>query len=144
MSVKRLVLPVLSVFLVVGVILTGSCASRETKAPSQIIETITSQEAFSLIKENQKNPEFVILDVRTQPEFAEGYIENAINIDYYSNTFRDELNKLDKNNTYLIYCRSGSRSGKALDIMGGLNFKEVYNVSGGIIAWNAEGMPTVK
>jgi len=110
------------------------------QTPTQIIEDITPQEAFTLIKENQDNPDFVIIDVRTPEEFADGYIENAINTDFRSESFRDELNKLDKNKTYLIYCRSGVRSGNALDIMAELNFREVYNVLGGITAWKAEGL----
>jgi len=129
---------VLSVSLVIGVALTGGCVQ------AQIIEDITPQEAFTLIQNNKNNPDFVIIDVRTPEEFADGHIENAINLDYNSETFRDELNKLDKNKTYLIYCRSGSRSGSALNIMKELNFREVYNMLGGIIDWKAAGLPTTK
>ena len=149
MSLKNLMLLVLSVSLVIGVALTGGCVGKETatpdqETPTQIIENITPQEAFTLIQNNQNNPDFVILDVRTPEEFADGHIENAINLDYYSETFRDDLNKLDKNKKYLIYCRSGNRSGKALNIMEELNFREVYNMVGGIIAWEAAELPTVK
>ncbi len=145
---KKLLLG-LSVLLVIGVVLTGGCAgTRSTtptqEAPTQIIENITPQEAFTLIQDNEDNPDFVILDVRTPEEFANGHIENAINLDYYSETFRDELNKLDKDKKYLIYCRSGNRSGKALTIMEELNFSEVYNMVGGIIEWEVEGLPTTK
>jgi len=136
---KRLL--VLSIPLVIGAILTGGCVGQVNEAPTQIIETITPQEAFTRIQDNQDNPDFVILDVRTPEEFADGHIENAINLDYYSEIFRDELNKLGKNKTYLIYCRSGNRSGKALDIMEELNFREVYNMVGGITKWGAEGFP---
>ncbi len=129
---------VLTVSLVVGVVLTGGCVQV------QIIEDITPQEAFTLIQNNRNNPDFVIIDVRTPKEFTEEHIENAINLDYYSETFRGELNKLDKNKTYLIYCRIGGRSGSALDIMKELNFKEVHNMLGGILAWNAEGLPTTR
>ena len=147
MSLKNLMLLVLSVSLVIGVVLTGACAGGETatlEAPTQIIEDITPQEAFTMIKDNQNNPDFVIIDVRTPQEFAEGYIENAVNIDFYAETFRDELDNLDKNKTYLIYCRSGGRSGRALDMMAELRFKEVHNILGGILAWNAEELPTIK
>ena len=140
MSLKNFMVLALSVSLVIGVTLTGGCVRDETAT----IEDITPQEAFILIQNNQNNPDFVIIDVRTLEEFVAERIENATNIDFYSEAFRDELNKLDKNKTYLIYCRSGGRSGKALNIMAELNFKEVYNVSGGIIAWNAEELPTVK
>ncbi len=145
---KQLLL-MLSASLVTAVALVAGCAGGETITPAeetatQIIEDITPQEAFTLMQDNEGNPSFVILDVRTAEEFASGYIENAINIDYYSDTFRDELNNLDKDKSYLIYCHSGNRSGKALDIMAELGFKEVYNMLGGMIAWNAEGLPTVK
>jgi len=143
-SLKNLMILVLSVSLIIGAVLAGGCAGKEIETPTQIIEDITPQEAFTLIQQNQDNPDFVIIDVRTPEEFADEHIENAINIDYRSETFRDELNTLDKNKTYLIYCRSGGRSGNALDIMAELNFREVYNMSGGINQWKAEGLPTTK
>jgi len=145
-AMKRL-LPLLLVSLIIGVILTGGCVCTETVPPNQetqIIEHITPPEAFTLIQDNQNNPDFVILDVRTPEEFADGYIENAINLDYYSETFRDELNKLDRNKTHLVYCRSGKRSSNALNIMKELNFREAYNMLGGIIEWQAEGFPITK
>jgi rhodanese-related sulfurtransferase len=137
----------LLVSLVIVVILTVGCAKTKTpeqEKPSQIIEDITPQEAFTLIQNNKNNPDFVIIDVRTAEEFAEGHIENAINIDYHSETFREELNKLDKNKTYLVYCASGGRSAAALDIMQELGFREAYNMLGGINQWTAEGLPTTK
>ena len=91
---------------------------------------------------NREN--FVIIDVRTPEEYANGHIENAINLDYYSKTFKDELNKLDKNKAYLIYCRSGRRTGTVLDIMKGLGFTEVYNMLGAITQWEAKGLPIIK
>jgi len=82
--------------------------------------------------------------VRTPEEFAGGHIADAINIDSYASTFRDELSKLDRNKTYLIYCHSGARSGEALDIMEELDFQEAYSISGGITAWQAAGLPVAK
>ena len=140
MSLEKLIVLTLSVSLVIGVALMGGCVGDGTAT----IEDITPQEAFTLIQNNQDNPDFVIIDVRTPEEFADGHIENASNIDFYSDTFRDELDNLDKNKTYFIYCRSGGRSGNALNIMAELDFTEVYNMSGGIIAWDAEELPTVK
>ena len=142
MNLKNLTIFAVLVSLVTGLVVTGGCADSET--PTQIIENITPQEAFTLIQENENNPDFVIIDVRTPEEFADGHIENAVNIDFRSETFRGELNKLDKNKTYLIYCRSGNRSRSALDIMEELNFRAVYHLSVGIIGWNEEGLQTVK
>jgi len=134
---KSFVALVLLVALVIGVTLTGGCATTA-------IEDITPEEAFALIQDNQNNPDFVIIDVRTPAEFAGEHIENATNIDFYSETFRDTLNNLDRNKTYLAYCAVGGRSGSALDIMVELNFREAYNILGGINQWKAEGLPTVK
>ena len=161
-SLKNLIMLVLSVSLVIGVVFAGGCVGKETEAPpqptpppineieppaqetpTQIIEDITPQEAFNLIQENQDNPDFVIIDVRTPEEFAEEHIEDAINIDYRSETFQDELSQLDKNKTYLIYCRTGGRSGNALDMMAELDFSEVYNMLDGINQWKAEELPIV-
>ena len=140
MSLKNLMVLALSVSLVIGVALAGGCVRDETAT----IEDITPQEAFTLIEDNQNNLDFVIIDVRTRQEFSGGHIEKATNIDFYSDTFQDMLNDLDKNKTYLVYCQVGGRSGSALDIMAGLNFKEAYNILGGINQWKAEGLPTVE
>jgi rhodanese-related sulfurtransferase len=64
-------------------------------------------------------------------------------IDYYSDTFKNELDKLDKNKTYLIYCRTGRRTGLTLDIMEEPGFIEVYNMLGGITQWQAKGYPVI-
>ena len=149
MSLKNTVPLVFLVSLVIGLTIIGECFGSQTDitaqpTQTQIAEDITPQESFSLIQENQGKPDFVIIDVRTPEEFAEGHIENAINIDYYSDAFRDNINQLDKNKTYLIYCRSGNRSGKALDIMEELDFLEAYNILGGITAWQAEGLPVAE
>lgn len=123
--------------------LAYGCTSQ-TEAPDQVLEDIGVQEAFELIKRNQGNPDFIIVDIRTPEEFNEGHIENAVNIDFYSDTFKEDLDKLDKNKAYFIYCRSGNRSGRAMPIMKELGFKEVYNLSVGITEWIAEGFPVVK
>ena len=146
---KNLMISVFLGALIIGVLLTSGCIQTENNTAQsetqiQIIENITPEEAYILILESKDNPNFVILDVRTPEEFLGEYIENAVNLDYYSDTFKNDLDKLDKNKTYLIYCRSGRRSENALNIMKELDFREVYNMSGGIIKWKSEGLPTTK
>ncbi len=108
------------------------------------VEKITPQEAYTLIQDNKGNENFVILDVRTPEEIADGTIENSIKIDYYSDTFREEIDELDKENTYLVYCRSGGRSGEATKLMEELGFQKIYDMPGGFSQWEAEGLPFVK
>ena len=119
------------------------CVSQN-ESPNQVFKDVGVQEAFELIQRNQGNQDFIIIDIRTPEEFNKVHIENAINIDFYSDTFKEDLDKLDKNKTYFIYCRSGNRSGRAIPIMKELGFKEVYNLSVGIKEWIAQGLPVVK
>lgn len=87
----------------------------------------------------------MILDVRTPEERADGYIENSVNLDFYSPSFREDLDKLDKGKAYLVYCHSGNRSRTTTeDIMKELGFREVYNMLGGISGWKEEELPTTK
>lgn len=107
----------------------------------QIIEDVSPKDAFAMIEKNSGNPGLIIIDVRTPQEFSTGYIKDAINLDYHSRTFTSELDKLDKNKTYLIYCQRGIRSKKTLTLMKQLGFRGAYNVSGGIVQWGRDGLP---
>ena len=81
----------------------------------------------------------VILDVRTELEMEEGYIPEARNIDIYKGQeFLEELDKLDKEKHYYVYCRSGARSAQACTLMDQKGFKETYNLVGGFSKWEGE------
>lgn len=83
-----------------------------------------------------KNQDAVILDVRTDEEVASGKIPNSINIDIYKGQgFVYQVEELDKNKTYFVYCRSGARSAQACSIMNQLGFEKTYNLLGGIMQW---------
>jgi rhodanese-related sulfurtransferase len=137
----RRVLALISLLLVTASIF--GCASK-TQAPNQALKDIGAQEAFDLLQHNRGNEAFVIIDIRTPEGFNEGHIENAVNIDFYSASFKEDLEKLDKDKLYLIYCLSGNRSGKAIITMKELGYKEVYNLSVGIQEWITQGFPVVK
>ena len=93
---------------------------------------------FSEKIHEQNNP--VILDVRTPQEFEGGYIAGAINIDYNSNEFSQKVNKLDKDESVFVYCLSGGRSSSAANEMRRNGFKNVVELKGGILKWNAAGL----
>ena len=139
-SRKNLILLVLSVSLVIGAVLAGGCTGQET----QIIESITPEEALALVQENQDNPDFVILDLRFPESFAYKHIKGAINIEYLSQNFRDELEKLDRDKTYLVYSgySCGNVGPQVLDMMKELNFREVYSMTGMCYGQELEGFPT--
>lgn len=93
----------------------------------------------------QTNPpqDLVILDVRTPEEFAEGHLEGAIMIDFYRDDFSEQLAELDPDVPYLLYCRSGNRSGQTTAILNDLGFSDVADIDGGILSWTDAGLPTV-
>jgi len=93
---------------------------------------------------NQKLSENILLDVRTKEECSESKIPGSLNIDYYSENFKNNLDKLNKNLNYYIYCRSGNRSGKTVVILREKGFKNVFNLEGGILAWEKENYITLK
>ena len=109
-----------------------------------IIEDISAADANDLIEQNRGKEGFVILDVRTPEEYEGGRIEGSENIDYYGDDFRERIEALDKDQTYLVYCASGNRSGRALKLMSDLGFERVYNLIGGITRWQSEGLPVTR
>jgi len=100
-------------------------------------------EAQALIRKNIGNRDFVVLDVRTPGEFAQGHLQGAVLVDYLSPGFRGEMAGLDKTKTYLVYCRTGNRSVSAMGILSELGFHSTYHLEGGITRWLQEGLPAV-
>lgn len=80
-----------------------------------------------------------VIDVRTAQEFAAGHIADAINIDVEGAGFEAGIAALDKRKTYAVYCHSGRRSLIAANAMADAGFTSIYNLDGGIIAWDAAG-----
>ncbi len=80
-----------------------------------------------------------VIDVRTPEEFAEGHIEGATLIDFKSPDFESKLGELDRDQTYLIHCRSGARSTSSLPTFEKLGFKHVIHLDGGFNAWQEAG-----
>ena len=89
------------------------------------------------------DPAVVILDVRTPAEFASGHIAGAVNVDFESGSFDQDIQKLENSKTYAVYCRSGNRSGQATSIMAKNGFSSVFNLNGGVIDWTASGQVLV-
>jgi phage shock protein E len=69
----------------------------------------------------------IVIDVRTPEEFDTGHLAGALNISWEGAEFMDTVSQLDKSATYVLYCRSGNRAGKALDMMASMGFTSVQN-----------------
>lgn len=101
----------------------------------------TAQNSFLTIPNNEFESKVMattnaqLIDVRTEGEFASGYIENAKNMNWNGDNFVTETTTLDKTKPVFVYCLSGGRSAAASQKLIDLGFKEVYNMQGGIIQW---------
>jgi rhodanese-related sulfurtransferase len=118
-------------------------AAAET-AGSASVDDLSPEEAAAMIREKGSHGDFVLLDVRTPQEYQDGHIAGAVLIDSTSSSFKEELGRLDPGKTYLVYCRTGNRSGKAISLMRELRFRKLRHLSGGITKWKEEGLPTVR
>lgn len=91
------------------------------------------------------DPDVVVLDIRTPEEVAEARLPGeVVNIDFYEPDFQDQLAALDPDASYVMYCRSGNRSGTARGIMSQLGFRDVVDIDGGIVGWSEAGLPIVQ
>ena len=126
---KKLITSFAAVILLAGCSSTGSATTVNLNV-SEFSHKITE-------------PDVIILDVRTPEEFASGHIEGALNIDFNSGDFANEITRLNPSENYAIYCRSGSRSGQAASIMHKAGFHDVSNLNGGVIDWTNAGLPLV-
>ena len=102
---------------------------------------VTAHEAKELI---QSDASVIVLDVRTPDEFAEGHIKGAVNLDFMSETFFEDLDKLDKSASYVVYCRSGRRSAKAIDAMKAAQIESIAHMNTGMNGWSAAGLPVTQ
>ncbi|MEN8237651.1 MAG: rhodanese-like domain-containing protein [Actinomycetota bacterium] len=119
-----------------GAVVLAGCSSAATAA----VETVAPATAAEIITTESDE---VVLDIRTPEEFDEGVIEGAINIDFYAADFAARLDTLDKDAHYVVYCRSGNRSGQANSTFEELGFTNVTEIDGGIANWYNAGLPVV-
>ena len=103
--------------------------------------TLTHVDAAGASSLLTARPEVVVLDVRSPREIQSGHIKGAVFANYHDKDFAEQLAKLDKQTPYLLHCRSGGRSTKALATLKQLGFSNVTHLDGGISAWQRAGLP---
>ena len=120
-------LPFCSLFFVI-IALSPSC-KKSSPATYQNISALQASKIH--------NDQHIFIDVRTPEEIAEGKIEGAVEIDFRGSEFRDQIAKLDRSESYVVYCRSGRRSAETSEMMANMGFEDVSNMEGGILAWQS-------
>ena len=150
-SAKQIQLFILGLLLLTGLVLTScnnnnkvkqkdlSKVELEKKAPLKI-ENPKNNVGFGEFKTILDKNNYALVDVRTPEEFNEGHIDGAVNINFYDATFDSDIQKLNKDKTVMVYCRSGGRSSNAMNKMVGMGFSKVYNLTGGFNGWKEAGL----
>ena len=122
-----------------------SCDSESTDGSSNVSERGTVEEKAVKIISNEdiadlvKEKSAIIIDVRTPEEVKEGFIDGTtLFLDYNGANFVNEIAKLDKTKTYIVYCKSGGRSAAASDFMANEGFENINNLDGGIVNWTGK------
>lgn len=123
--------------LLLALLFLGICC---TGCNGQNTTDFTTVSAVEFSQKIKATPTGQVLDVRTPKEYADQHLENAVNIDWNGDNFAGEVQKLDKSKPVFVYCLAGSRSKSAANKLHELGFKEIYNLDGGILKWNAAGL----
>ena len=115
-------------------VISGQVLAQAT-IDEAVVKNISAHEAQKVLQKEG----IILLDIRTPQEFNASKIEGAINIDFYNRAFAENLNKLDKKETYFVYCRSGNRTGQSMRIFKSLGFTDIYHLHRGIVDWKGSG-----
>ncbi len=108
----------------------GAGATRSVR-PAEVLQLINRQDAL-------------VLDVRTDKEYQEGHILNSMHVPLGMLSNRLSQLAAYKQTPVVVVCRSGARSGQALGTLSKAGFEQVYNLAGGVMAWQSANMPLTK
>ena len=117
-------------FVFFSLLLVYSCQIFESKDINEI-----SDIQFTEIQ----NTDYILVDVRTTEEYESGHIQDAVNFDFYSDSFQKEILSLDKSSSIILYCRTQNRSTKTANFLKENGYKEITIIEGGITSWVKSG-----
>ena len=109
-------------------------------AGSSNVEMVTAKQVYEAVYGEDS---LQIVDVRTPEEYDVSHLKNAQNICVTSDDFKEQVAKLDKEKPVYVYCKKGGRSAKAATILKEMGFTEVYDLQGGMMSWEEEGLETI-
>ena len=110
-----------------------TCKISRWEILKQQLNNLQPEEFYHTITDRK---DLIVIDVRTEEEFAAGHLPNAINISYLSYDFWDRIEQLDPEANYYVYCRSGRRSVRTCTLMKNGGFKNIFNLDGGLNSWH--------
>ncbi|MEM1327375.1 MAG: rhodanese-like domain-containing protein [Bacteroidota bacterium] len=129
-----------------------ACQSKNVSIEAQTTNTKAEKPTSSIQKlppqqfatQLQQHPNAVILDVRTPTEFADGYIDGAININVLEDDFASNVNaQIQLNQTIFVYCKAGGRSARAANVLQEMGYAKIYDLYGGYTDWRKAATTTL-
>ena len=86
-----------------------------------------------------QDTDYILVDVRTAEEYESGHIQDAVNFDFYSESFQNDILSLDNSESIVLYCRTQNRSTKTANFLKENGYKEISVLAGGITSWVKDG-----
>ena len=86
-----------------------------------------------------QDADYILVDVRTAEEYESGHIQDAVNFDFYSESFQNDILSLDNSESIVLYCRTQNRSTKTANFLKENGYKEITVLAGGITSWVKNG-----
>ncbi len=120
------------------------CASLIAACSVFSDEPVKNLKAKDISAAIEMDEKIVILDIRTPEEFKEGRLAKAVNIDFMADDFEATIDKLDRDKTYVVHCKSGGRSGRAMAAFKEKGFKSILHMSDGFLGWSEAGLKSEK
>ncbi|MEH6475965.1 MAG: rhodanese-like domain-containing protein [Sneathiella sp.] len=139
--IARLIVLIFSLFFINFQTISTTVAEEIGKVQKNSVLNVTASDAHKLIS---LKPEMIILDIRTSVEFKLGHIKGAKNIDFYAPNFKDLIAELDPEKVYLVHCRSGNRSTKAMPTLQSAGLHHIVHMNKGFKAWKSQGLQVVR
>ncbi len=149
MKPVRLSVLTLAAAAVLGGAMTGCPNDAPATAVGPVAEAPAGKPAYGRVDVAQfasiiAEPGVQIIDVRTPQEYADGHIQGAVNIPVQQSDYAGRVAQLDPAGTYAVYCRSSARSKGAVTEMRNAGLPNVYELTGGTVAWTADGQPLTR
>ena len=116
------------IYIALALIISLNSTSAELWTVSELNESIS-----------KLDHELVLLDVRTQAEYDSGHILNAINISHEQILEDPELLAEYKDSQMVVFCRSGGRAGKVIQLLESIGFEDIIDIDGDMLAWSEAG-----
>ena len=105
----------------------------------QIFESNEINEISDIQFTEIQDTDYILVDVRTAEEYESGHIQDAVNFDFYSESFQKDILTLDKSSSIILYCRTQNRSTKTANYLKENGYKEITVIEGGIKSWVKNG-----